>query len=187
MADLIYVDVRYISKVGLIMKAQATALGHPIHPMLIVFPLGLFPVAVIFDLIYWFNHNPRWAEVSYWIIAAGIVGALLAAVFGLIDWLKIPSGTRAKTIGLVHGLTNVIVAGLFIVSWLLRRPNPAAPDFLDIMLGIIAVVLALFAGWLGGELVYRLNVGVDEGAHLDAPNSLSGRSARERASGSRPV
>lgn len=169
------------------MKAQATLLGHPIHPMLIVFPLGLFPIAVIFDLIYWFTKNGHWADVSYWIIAAGIVGALLAAVFGLIDWLKIPDGTRAKSIGLVHGVANIIVAGLFIVSWLLRRPNPTAPALLDIVLGIIGVLLALFSGWLGGELVYRLNMGVDEGAHLDAPNSLSGRPASERAGGSRLV
>src|SRR5437763_13418917 len=111
------------------MKAQATFLGHSVHPMMIVFPLWLFPVAVIFDPIYWFGHHePRWAELSYWVIAAGIIGALVAAVFGLIDWLKIPDGTRPKTIGLVHGLTNVIVAGLFIVSWLLRRPQPTAPD-----------------------------------------------------------
>jgi len=164
------------------MKAQATFLGHAVHPMLIVFPLGLFPVAVIFDLMYRFGkHNPRWAEMSYWIIAAGIIGALSAAVFGLIDWTKIPDGTRAKRIGLVHGVTNLIVAGLFIVSWLLRRPNPTAPDGLDIALGVIAVLLALFGGWLGGELVERLNVGVDEGAHLNAPNSLSGRPATDTA------
>jgi uncharacterized membrane protein len=169
------------------MKAQATSLGHPIHPMLIVFPLGLFPVAVIFDLIYWFTKNAHWADVSYWIIAAGIIGALLAAVFGLMDWLKVPDGTRAKTVGLVHGITNVVVAGLFIVSWLLRRPNPAAPDLLDISLGIIGVLLALFSGWLGGELVYRLNMGVDEGAHLDAPSSLSGRPASDSVRGSRRV
>jgi uncharacterized membrane protein len=169
------------------MRAQATFLGHPIHPMLIVFPLGLFPVAVIFDLIYWSTKNPIWAEVSYWVIAAGIIGALLAAVFGLIDWLKIPDGTRAKMVGLVHGITNVVVAGLFIVSWLLRRPNPTAPHLLDIVLGIIGVLLALFSGWLGGELVYRLNMGVDEGAHLDAPNSLSGRPASDRAAGRTPI
>src|SRR5205809_3255285 len=144
------------------MRAQATSLGHPIHPMLIVFPLGLFPVAVIFDLIYWFTKNGHWADISYWIIAAGILGALLAAVFGFIDWLKIPDGTRAKTVGLVHGVTNVIVAGLFIVSWLLRRPNPAAPDLVDIILGVIAVLLALFSGWLGGELVYLLTMGGEE-------------------------
>jgi uncharacterized membrane protein len=168
------------------MKAQATLVGHPVHPMLIVFPLGLLPVAVIFDLIYWFgHHDARWAEISYWLIAAGIIGALLAAVFGLTDWLKIPDGTRAKTIGLVHGITNLIVAVLFIVSWLLRRPNPTAPDGLEILLGVIGVLLALVGGWLGGELVYRLNIGVDEGAHPDAPSSLSGRPPSERIGGTR--
>jgi uncharacterized membrane protein len=169
------------------MKARATALGHPIHPMLIAFPLGLFPVAVIFDITHWYTQNGRWAEISFWLIAAGIIGGLLAAVFGFTDWLKIPAGTRAKAIGLLHGVVNVVVVGLFIVSWLLRRPNPSAPGTLEIALGIIAVLLALFSGWLGGELVFRLNMGVDEGAHLDSPNSLSGRPATEKAGGPRPV
>lgn len=169
------------------MKASAGALGHPIHPMLIAFPLGLFPVAVIFDLIYWYTQNGRWADISFWLIAAGIIGGLLAAVFGFADWLKIPQGTRAKAIGLLHGVVNVIVVGLFIVSWLLRRPNPAGPGTLEISLGIIAVLLASFSGWLGGELVFRLNMGVDEGAHLDSPSSLSGRPATEKAGGPRPV
>jgi uncharacterized membrane protein len=66
---------------------------------------------------------------------------------------------------------------LFIISWFMRRPNPAAPGMTAMMLGWIGIVIALFAGWLGGELVYRLNVGVDRGANLDAPNSLSGRPA----------
>ena len=112
------------------MESKAKLLGHPIHPMLIVFPLGLLPVAAIFDIIYLYTDNGHWADVSYWIIAAGVIGGLVAAVFGLIDWLGIPNGTRAKSIGLVHGLTNVVVVVLFIVSWLLRRPNPAAPDLL---------------------------------------------------------
>jgi uncharacterized membrane protein len=66
---------------------------------------------------------------------------------------------------------------LFIVSWFMRRPNPAVPGMTAMMLGWIGIVIALFASWLGGELVYRLNVGVDRGANLDAPNSLSGRAA----------
>ena len=169
------------------MKARVTSLGHPIHPMLIVFPFGLLPVAVIFDIIYWKTGNGHWADISYWLIAAGVIGGLLAAVFGFIDWLKIPDGTRAKAIGLLHGVVNVVVVGLFIVSWLLRRPNPAAPGTLEIVLGIIAVALALFSGWLGGELVYRLNIGVDEGAHADSPSSLSGRPATDRASGPKPI
>jgi uncharacterized membrane protein len=161
------------------MKAKAKALGHPVHPMLIVFPLGLFPVASIFDIIYFSTHNGHWGDVGYWIIAAGIIGALIAAVFGFIDWLGIPEGTRAKSIGLIHGVANFIVVLLFIVSWFMRRPDPTAPSLLAMVLGWIGVGIALFGGWLGGELVYRLSMGVDENANLDAPNSLSGRPAAE--------
>ena len=169
------------------MQAKARSLGHPIHPMLIVFPLGLLPVAAIFDITYWLTGNGRWADISFWLIAAGIIGGLLAAVFGLIDWLNIPAGTRAKAIGLLHGGTNVLVVALFGVSWLLRRAHPTAPTTFEIVLGLLAVALSFFSGWLGGELVYRLNIAVDDGAHPNAPNSLSGRSARENAAGSKVV
>jgi uncharacterized membrane protein len=169
------------------MKAKARSLGHPIHPMLIVFPLGLLPVAAIFDIVFLYTHNGRWADISYWIIAAGIIGGLVAAIFGLVDWLAIPAGTRAKSIGTFHGLINLVVVGLFIVSWLMRRPEPAAPQLIAIVLGFIAVGLSFLSGWLGGELVYRLNVAVDEGAHLDAPNSLTGRPANQSARSSGPV
>jgi len=159
------------------MRAKARLLGHPIHPMLLVFPLGLLTVAAIFDIIYISTHNGHWADLSYWMIASGIIGGLIAAVFGVIDWLGIPEGTRARYIGLIHGLSNFVVVILFIVSWFMRRSNPAAPSMTAMMSGWIGIIIALLASWLGGELVYRLNVGVDRGANLDAPNSLSGRSA----------
>src|SRR5438046_3886264 len=145
--------------------------------MLIVCLLVLLTLSAIFYIIYMSTHNCHLADLSYWMIASGIVGGLIAAVFGTIDWLGIPGGTRAKYIGLIHGLSNVVVVLLFIVSWFMRRPKPAAPSMTALVLGWIGIVLALFSGWLGGELVYRLNVGVDRGANLDAPNSLSGRSA----------
>jgi hypothetical protein len=85
------------------MESKVKAMGHPIHQMLIPFPLGLLGTAVIFDIIYLIWHNPTMVTVSYWMIAAGIVGALAAAPFGFIDWLAIPSNTRAKTIGALHG------------------------------------------------------------------------------------
>ena len=159
------------------MRAKTRLLGHPVHPMLIVFPLGLLTVAAIFDIIYIVTHNNHWADLSYWMIASGVIGGLIAAVFGVMDWLGIPEGTRAKYIGLIHGLANVVVVILFIVSWFMRRANPAAPGMKAMVLGWIGIVIAFFASWLGGELVYRLSVGVDRGANLDAPNSLSGRSA----------
>lgn len=163
------------------MEARAKLFGHPIHQMLIVFPLGLLATAVIFDVIALFTGNSHWAEIAYWMIAAGIIGGLAAALFGLIDFLGIPGATRAKRIGLLHGGGNLIVVLLFVGSWLLRRDDPLAPETLALVLSFAGAGLALVTGWLGGELVDRLGVGVDDGAHLNAPSSLSGRPAHDRA------
>ena len=161
------------------MRARARLFGHPIHQMLIVFPLGLLATAVIFDLIRIVTDNARWGEIAYWLVVAGIIGGLAAAPFGFIDWFAIPGGTRAKRIGLLHGAGNLIVVLLFAGSWLLRRDNPMAPETLAIILSFAGAGLALITGWLGGELVDRLAIGVDEGAHPNAPSSLSGRPASD--------
>ena len=153
-------------------------LGHPIHQMLIVFPLGLLATAVIFDLIYLLGGAATWEMASWYMIAAGVIGGLIAAVFGLIDWLGVEGGTRAKRIGALHGVGNVIVVVLFIVSWLLRRPDVQHPGALAFVFSYVGAGLALITGWLGGELVDRLGVGVDDGANPNAPSSLSGRPAR---------
>jgi uncharacterized membrane protein len=155
------------------MESRAKVAGHPVHPMLIVFPLGLLATAVIFDVIYLVTDATRWTEMAYYMIGAGIIGGLAAAIPGWIDWFAIPSGTRAKRIGLIHGVGNVIVLGLFILSWLLRRDQAAAPPTEAIVAALAGAGLAVVTGWLGGELVDRLGVGVDDGAHLDAPSSLS--------------
>ena len=165
------------------MESKAKIFGHAIHPIMIVYPLGLLSAAVIFDVIYLFTANPTWTTVSFWMIAAGVVGGLLAAVFGLIDYLNIPSGTRAKRIGLIHGLVNLGVMILFIGSWLLRRDSPEVPPTIALALSFIGVGAAFLGGWLGGELVERLGVGVTPGANLNAPNSLT-HSARETAQAS---
>src|SRR5437762_3371318 len=162
-----------------LMESRAKLLGHPVHPMLIVFPLGLLATAIAFDIVGLVSGDNSWFGISFWMIAAGIIGGLLAAVFGLIDWWAIPSGTRAKAIGLWHGVGNVLVVLLFVVSWFMRKPIPTQPSTGAFTLSFIAVALALVTSWLGGELVDRLGVGVDRGAHLDAPSSLSGRPATE--------
>jgi uncharacterized membrane protein len=108
------------------MESRAKLLGHPVHQMLIVFPLGLLAMAVIFDLLAIGLGSGYWSEISYWMIAAGVVTGLLAAPFGFIDWLAIPAGTRAKRIGAVHGLGNVAVVVMFGLSWWLRSPAPNA-------------------------------------------------------------
>jgi uncharacterized membrane protein len=152
-------------------------LGHPVHQMLIVFPLGLLATAVIFDLIY-LAGGMTMALVSYWMIAAGIIGGLIAAPFGWIDWFGIPSGTRAKSVGLWHGMGNIVVMLLFVGSWFMRYDQPERPDVVALVLSFTGAGLALFTGWLGGELVNRLGIGVDDGAHPNAPSSLSHRIIR---------
>lgn len=163
------------------MESRAKLLGHPIHQMIIVFPLGLLPTSLVLDLITLANKDPRWSEFAFWLIAAGVVSGLVAAVFGLIDWLAIPPNTRAKSIGTLHGVGNVVVVGLFIVGWFLRRPHPGDPGAIALALSFIGIGLALVTGWLGGELVDRLGIGVSPGAHPDASSSLSGRPASEPA------
>ena len=163
------------------MESRAKFLGHPIHQQLIVFPLGLLGMAVIFDLISFWTDNPLWTQAAFYMIGAGIVTGLLAAVFGLADWLAIPRNTRAKRIGAVHGIGNVIVVLLFAVSFYFRWQDTAGvPVPLGYACSFIGFGIALFTGWLGGELVNRLGVGVDEGAHVNAPSSLSTRTPRPR-------
>lgn len=168
------------------MESKAKALGHPIHQMLIPFPFGLLATAVIFDIVYLLWGNPTMVTVSYWMVVGGIIGAVIAAPFGLIDWLAIPQNTRAKTVGMIHGLGNVVVLLLFLGSWWFRYsapPQPVAylPSTAALVLSFIGFGLAGVTGWLGGELVDRLSVGVDDGANLNAPSSLSGPATRKAA------
>jgi uncharacterized membrane protein len=165
------------------MEAKARLFGHPIHQALIVFPLGVLATAVIFDVIHLVTGNPRWAEVSFWMICAGVIAGLVAAPFGFIDWLGIPAGTRAKRVGLLHGVGNVVVVLLFAASWVMRRDNVTVPETFALVLSFAGAGLALITAWLGGELVSRLGIGVAEGANVNASSSLSGRPARETARG----
>ena len=162
------------------MESRAKLFGHPIHQMLVAFPLGLLVTALLFDVLHLVTGNGYWADIAYCMIAAGVVTGLLAAPFGFIDWLAIPSGTRARRVGALHGLGNVVVILLYASSWLLRSENPGASPTLAFVLAFLGGGLALFTGWLGGELVDRLGVGVDDGANVDAPSSLSTRRVRAR-------
>lgn len=153
--------------------------GHPVHQMLIVFPLGLLATAVGFDVARLVSGNPFWSEMSFWLMTVGIAAGLFAAVFGLIDFIGIPPNTRAKRVGALHGVGNVIVVGLFAASWLLRRDDPRFVEMAAYVLGFAGAGLATLTGWLGGELVDRLGVGVDPGANVNAPSSLSGLPASQ--------
>jgi uncharacterized membrane protein len=154
------------------MESRAKLLGHPIHQMLIVFPLGLLATAVIVDLIYFGTDALIYAEVSYYLVIAGLIGGALAAPFGLIDWLAIPHGTRAKRVGALHGGGNAVVLLLFLTSALLRADLPSEPPATAYICSFAGASVALVTAWLGGELVSRLGVGISRGADLNAPSSL---------------
>lgn len=155
------------------MESKAKALGHPVHPMIVVFPLGLLATAVVFDIIALIQHSYSWYRINFWMIAGGIVGGLVAAAFGLVDWFEIPSGTRAKRIGLYHAGLNTLVVLLFVASWFMRQSNDEVPTSAALVLSFAGALISVFGAWLGGELVYRLGVGIDPGASLNTPNSLT--------------
>jgi len=162
------------------MESRVKFLGHSLHQMLIVFPLGLLTTSLLFDIGGALTKRSELYMVSFWMIAVGLIGGLLAAATGLIDWAAIPGGTRARVVGLTHAIANVAMLALFAISEWLRYNLPGhQPDVTAIVLSFIAVGVSLFAAWLGGELVDRLGVGIDTGANLNAPSSLSSRSATE--------
>ncbi len=166
------------------MKGRATALGHAIHPMLIVFPLGLLITSLVWDIVRLSTDSSMWGFVAFWTIVAGVIGGLIAAVPGFIDWLAIPRGTRAYSVGIWHMGLNVLVLALFVFSLILRANTPEGyalarwPTFLP---GWVGIGVALISGWLGGELVEQMGVSVKSDADLQAPSSL-----REDGKGIRP-
>jgi uncharacterized membrane protein len=140
------------------MSTPASIKGHPIHAMLIVFPVGLWIFAMVADLVHLLGWGgPIWRAVALYTIGGGLVGAALAAVFGFVDYRSI-TNPRVRSIATTHMALNLIVVALFGVSFWLRLSNP---------LGIVPVVMSGFAtlllgagGWLGGEMVYVHGVGV---------------------------
>jgi uncharacterized membrane protein len=135
------------------MASRASIAGHPIHPMLVPFPIGLFVFSFVCDLIFmWGAGNPVWSTVALYTICGGIIGALLAAVFGLIDLLSLQA-SKAKTIGIWHMVINLTVVALFVVSFLLRLGG-APESRLPVLVSLIGVLLLAVSGWLGGEMVF---------------------------------
>ena len=130
------------------MNSRVKLLGHPLHPMLVVYPLGLLSTAVIFDLLSMWLNNAVFPVVSYWMITAGLIGGLLAAVIGFTEWLAVPSDSRAKSIGLYHGLGNLAIVLLFAGSWWLRTGAANnAPSTVAFILSLLGFGLALITGW----------------------------------------
>lgn len=155
------------------MESRTKLLGHPVHQMLVPIPAGLFIVAAVLDIVDRFVDASWIPTVTYWNLLIGVVAAAVAAIFGIADWTKIPSNTRAKRIGTLHWAGNFVAVALFVGALWMRTDAPGyVVTTTTLTLEVIAFALLGITAWLGGELVDRLGVGVDDGANVDAPNSL---------------
>lgn len=146
------------------MSSRASFRGHPIHPMLIPFPIGLLVFSFVADLIFLWRGNPVWEDnIAFYTLLAGIIGGAAAAIPGLIDWATLTDRETVKTANW-HARVNVITLGVFIVSFYLRTTSGASwissSPTLPIILSLIVVIGLTIAGWLGGELVFKHRVGI---------------------------
>lgn len=136
--------------------------GHPFHPVLVTVPIGAWVASFVFDLAAMLSDDEAvFAEGAYWLIALGIVGALLAAIFGLLDLLAIPRGTRTFQTGLTHMTLNLIVVALFVIDFAVRRAGGYEEvNTIGVVLSLVALALLGASGWLGGKLAYHYGVRV---------------------------
>jgi uncharacterized membrane protein len=150
------------------MASPASIGGHPIHPMLIPFPIALWVFSLIADVLYLWRGNPVWRDwIAFYTLLGGIIGAALAAVFGIIDWLSIKD-REVKKVADWHARLNVIALLIFAAGFYLRTTSGASlvggSYTIPVLLSVVGVILITVSGWLGGELVFRHGVAVDERA-----------------------
>jgi uncharacterized membrane protein len=140
------------------MASRASIAGHPIHPMLVSIPIGLFVFSLVADIAARFGWGEAWPAVALYCMGGGIVGALLAAVPGLVDLLSM-TDERIKKVGLSHMAVILVVVTLYVVNFALRwqgQPVQGTP----FALSVAAILLLLVGGWLGGHMVFVHGVAV---------------------------
>lgn len=153
------------------MASPASIGGHPVHPMIIPFPIALWVFSLVADLIYLWRGNPVWRDyIAFYALLAGIIGAAVAAVPGLIDWLSIKNGDVVK-IANWHARLNVIALLVFAASFYLRTASGGSlisrRYTIPVALSLFGVLLITISGWLGGEMVFKYGVAVDTNGDSD--------------------
>jgi len=134
--------------------------GHPFHPLLVTFPIAFLTAPIATDLGYWLTQDLFWARASVWLIGAGILTGIIAAITGLMDFLKIDR-VRQHNAGWVHMIGNVAAIGLSLINFGLRWGNQAGAIVpTGLVLSLIVGTLLGVTGWYGAELVYRHKVAV---------------------------
>ena len=150
------------------MRTPASIAGHPIHPMLVPIAIGGLVLSFVFDIVCIATGNiSPWATVAYYTMIGGIVGALVAAVFGFIDMLSIPAG-GTKKVALTHMAINLVVVVLFIFNAGMRSAD-ASPGGTPFVLSLVGLALLMVSGWLGGKMVFEAGVGVSGGEAASVP------------------
>jgi uncharacterized membrane protein len=143
-------------------RSTASIAGHPIHPMLVAFPIAFFVATLACDITFWRTGDAYWATTAQWVLGAGLVMAGLAALAGAIDVLGEPR-IRALRDVWWHASGNVLMVLIQLVSWYLRfTEGPAAVVPTGLILSVVAVGIMLFTGWKGWQMVYRHHVGVSD-------------------------
>jgi uncharacterized membrane protein len=143
--------------------------GHPIHPAVITFPIGLLVSVLATDIAYWLLGDPFWARASFWLIVGGLVTGLVAAITGLLDFIRI-GRVRKHTAGWAHMYANVTALVLTAINLGLRLGDPTENVvFTGLIISVIIAALLGISGWYGGELVYRHKVAVIGYGDQDQP------------------
>ena len=143
------------------MSTPASIRNHPIHPMLIVFPIGLWVFSLICDFIYHAGpHNMFWKGVAFYTISGGVIGAILAAIPGFVDYLSLRD-RRTKRVATTHMVLNLIVLALFVFNLGIRFNGAPENELFGVILSVVGIALLSVSGWLGGSLVYLHGVAVE--------------------------
>ena len=143
------------------MNTPASIRHHPIHPMLIVFPIALWIFSLVCDVIYHAGpHNLFWKSMAFYTMAGGIIGALLAAVPGFIDYLSL-TDPRLKRVATTHMVLNLVVVAMFLFNLGVRYDATPNSDVFGVVLSVVGIALLAASGWLGGRLVFEHGVGVN--------------------------
>lgn len=135
-------------------------LKHPLHPLIVTFPIAFLVGALGTDIGYWVTQDAFWARASVWLLGAGFVSGLVAALTGMLDFLRIDR-VRKRQSGWIHMIGNIVALTLTLVNWLLRLGRPAdSVSLIGLVLSLLVASLLGFTGWHGAELIYRHKIAV---------------------------
>jgi uncharacterized membrane protein len=154
------IDSRDTEYLGTGVTSSIAIAGHPIHPIIVIFPVAFLSGAAGADLGYWLTHDFFWARAAVWLLGLGLAAGVLAAIVGVFDFLRIPR-VRKRRAGWAHMLLNVSALGLTLINFFLRLGNPTAIILpVGLIISLVVAGLLMAGGWYGGELTFRHKVGV---------------------------